>query len=269
MENGTFGEHLRREREMRGVSLDEVSQATRIGTRFLLALENERWQDLPGGVFNRGFIRSISRYLGLDEEAFVAEYAQVTHDRPQVAEWRTATTEKSGAGHDSSGRLWLSIAVLLVLLGIAGGGWWGWMQYGGALRAWRKPLPPPPEVKPPAAPAVTAAATPSAGENAAAGSISAVPDALEPAVLELRVEVSRPTEVTVAGDGKKLYEGRMSRGESRVFKAQDRFEVTAKNSFALVLELNGQSMAPVGQPDSSGSVTLTRKDLKKVSGDAH
>ncbi len=87
MEKGTFGEHLRREREMRGVSLDEVSQATRIGTRFLEALENEHWKDLPGGVFNRGFLRSIARYLGLDEEALVAEYAQTTNDRPQMAEW--------------------------------------------------------------------------------------------------------------------------------------------------------------------------------------
>ena len=48
---------------MRGVSLDEVSVATRISPRYLEALESEQWQSLPGTAFNRGFIRTISRYL--------------------------------------------------------------------------------------------------------------------------------------------------------------------------------------------------------------
>ena len=58
MTKGTFGDNLRREREMRGVSLDEISAATRIATRFLQAIENEQWDQLPGGVFNRGFVRA-------------------------------------------------------------------------------------------------------------------------------------------------------------------------------------------------------------------
>ena len=75
MTKGTFGENLKREREMRGVSLEEISTATRIATRFLRAIENEQWEQLPGGVFNRGFVRAVARYLGLDEENIVAEYA--------------------------------------------------------------------------------------------------------------------------------------------------------------------------------------------------
>ena len=75
MSSKPFGEHLKREREMRGVSLEEISVATRIAPRFLEALENEQWEQLPGGVFNRGFIRSVARYLGLDEDSLVAEYA--------------------------------------------------------------------------------------------------------------------------------------------------------------------------------------------------
>src|SRR6266478_5993928 len=87
MIKGTFGDHLKREREMRGVSLDEISAATRIATRFLRAIENEQWDDLPGGVFNRGFVRAVARYLGLDEENIVAEYAAVAVDRPNVPAW--------------------------------------------------------------------------------------------------------------------------------------------------------------------------------------
>jgi cytoskeleton protein RodZ len=74
MARGNFGERLKRERELREVSMEEITSATRIGPRFLDALENEDWEQLPGGVFNRGFVRSVARYLGLDEEAFLAEY---------------------------------------------------------------------------------------------------------------------------------------------------------------------------------------------------
>lgn len=83
MPSTPFGEHLKREREMRGVSLEEISSATRIAPRFLTALENEQWDRLPGGVFNRGFIRAIARFLGLDEDSLVSEYALVTKGRPE------------------------------------------------------------------------------------------------------------------------------------------------------------------------------------------
>ena len=65
MARGTFGERLKRERELREVTLEEITAGTRIGARFLEALENEQWDKLPGGVFNRGFVRAIARYLGL------------------------------------------------------------------------------------------------------------------------------------------------------------------------------------------------------------
>ena len=74
MARGEFGERLKREREMREISIDELTKATRISTRFIEALENEDWEKLPGGVFGHGFVRSIARYLGLDEEAFLGEY---------------------------------------------------------------------------------------------------------------------------------------------------------------------------------------------------
>src|SRR6266853_2547202 len=75
MAGGGFGEHLRREREMRGVSLEEIAAATRISTRLLEALEQEAWGRLPGGVFNRGFVRTVARFLGLEEESLLAEYS--------------------------------------------------------------------------------------------------------------------------------------------------------------------------------------------------
>jgi len=272
MTKGTFGEHLRREREMRGVSLDEVSQATRIGTRFLEALEGERWKDLPGGVFNRGFLRSIARYLGLDEEALVAEYAQATNDHPQMAEWAPSAMETGIAPQRKSNRRLAFLVVLLILVSVGAGGWWAWMQYGSALRARLLPAPAPPTAAVPTPAPSPPAAQPAGSETAPATTSATLPangtteQAAAPAELVLRVEVSRPTDVSVAADGTSVFQGRMTSGESKTFKAKDRFDVSAQNSFALVLELNGVSMPPVGQPDSPGSVTLTRKDLAPAHG---
>jgi len=69
-----FGERLQREREMRGITLEEIAKATRIGTRSLRALEQEDFGKLPGGIFNKGFVRAYARYLGIDEEQAVTDY---------------------------------------------------------------------------------------------------------------------------------------------------------------------------------------------------
>ena len=266
MDKGTFGEHLRREREMRGVSLDEVSQATRIGTRFLEALESERWKDLPGGVFNRGFLRSIARYLGLDEEALVVDYAQATNDHPQMAEWSPSALDRGAESRPRSSARLVFLLVLLLLTALGAACWWGWTQYGSLWRAWRSPLPAVPAPKPPAAPPAAGTAGGSEPLTAASGTGSPSSASAVSEELELRVEVTRTTEVSISGDGKSLFQGKMSRGENHTFTAKERFDVSAKNSIALVLELNGVSMPPVGAPDSPGSVTLTRKDLVPAHG---
>src|SRR3954469_15097450 len=71
---GSFGERLQREREMRSITLDEIANSTKIGTRLLHALEAEEFDKLPGGIFNKGFVRAYARYLGLDEEQAVIDY---------------------------------------------------------------------------------------------------------------------------------------------------------------------------------------------------
>lgn len=83
METHSLGDHLRREREARGVSLDAVSAATRIPIRTLQAMETDQWNRLPGGIFNRGFVRSVGAFLGLDADSLVAQYVAATHDGPQ------------------------------------------------------------------------------------------------------------------------------------------------------------------------------------------
>jgi cytoskeletal protein RodZ len=70
----TFGEELRRERKLRGFRLREVADATKINLRYLEALEGNDFEHLPGGVFNRGFVRAYSQFIGVDPDAMVNAY---------------------------------------------------------------------------------------------------------------------------------------------------------------------------------------------------
>ena len=116
MPSTPFGDHLRREREMRGVTIEEVAAATRISPRFLEALENEQWDRLPGGAFNRGFIRSVARYIGLDEESMVAEYALETKGVNQSA--AAPESNAQGLPRDLRPVIAGAIIVVLVILGL-------------------------------------------------------------------------------------------------------------------------------------------------------
>lgn len=120
-----FGEHLRREREMRGISLDEITAATRIGPRFLEALENEQWDHLPGGIFNRGFVRAIAHHLGLNDEQLLSEYTLATGDLPSVS-----STVVRASAMPEPGVNWFTWVMVLVILGaVAFGGWYGWRRH--------------------------------------------------------------------------------------------------------------------------------------------
>jgi cytoskeleton protein RodZ len=79
---GSFGDRLRREREMRGITLDEIAESTKISRKNLESLEKEDFDSLPGGIFNKGFVRAYARYLGIDEDQAVADYASNSHEAP-------------------------------------------------------------------------------------------------------------------------------------------------------------------------------------------
>ena len=78
----SFGEKLKQEREKRKITLEQISSSTKIGTRMLQALEEDKFNQLPGGIFNKGFVRAYSRCVGLDEDQTVAEYLQASGDAP-------------------------------------------------------------------------------------------------------------------------------------------------------------------------------------------
>jgi hypothetical protein len=254
-----FGEHLRREREMRGVSLDEISAATRISTRFLEAIETEQWDQLPGGVFNRGFIRSIARFLGLDEDSLVAEYALGTASGAR-AHVVTQRPHKMPRNWRPAAAALVAIALMVV------GGVVGYHRYGAGMAAWLH------------ARFFTARTGAHAGSSsdqpagqdfgasreAPAAAVLAAPDGLV-----LKIHAGKPADVKVIADGRVVFEETVQPNDVKQFDAKDAFEITSSESSALVLELNGRTLPPMGASGQPGIVTLTRNDLNSPTGGSH
>ena len=247
MAKGIFGERLKRERELREVSQNELTTATRISPRYLEALENEQWDRLPGGVFNRGFVRSIAKYLGLDEEKLLAEYDEAHGESnlpvPQPYENKIPRPA-----------IWIPLALLLgalvALSALVAGGIYGW-RYFAARRAAKR-----------AAASSTADPATASPSNALATDLAA--DSSAGVLLDLAVSTSAATRVRIVGDGKLLIDEALPVGETRHFSASRQFEVTAADSSAVLLELNGKAMPPIAAPGASGTITLSQKDLRQA-----
>jgi cytoskeletal protein RodZ len=80
----SFGASLRQERELRGVTLQEIAASTKIGVSMLKAIEDDRLDKLPQGLFVRGFVREYARFLGLDEQKILTELSYHASQQPAV-----------------------------------------------------------------------------------------------------------------------------------------------------------------------------------------
>ena len=249
MAKGTFGELLKRERELREVSLNELTVKTRVPPKFLEALENEDWGKLPGGVFNRGFVRAIARYLGLSEEHFLAEYDLAHRDHEVIP-------PPAPPNPIPSPPKWLvALGLLVILIALAGvviGSVYGWRRYA-AHRAAKRALASSQQSQ---LPISAASALPNLMPEAAAATPSSA--------LDLAVSTSAGTHVRILADGKVLADKTFPAGTARHFSAARQFEVTAADSSAVLLELNGQAISLPGAPGSSGTMVLSQKDLRQA-----
>jgi len=249
MAKGTFGELLKRERELREVSLNELTVKTRVPPKFLEALENEEWSKLPGGVFNRGFLRAIARYLGLSEEHLLAEYDMAHRDHEVIP-------PQAPPNPIPSPPKWLiALGFLLILLAFAGavaGGVYGWRRYA-AYRAAKRAL----------------AASLHSQSSAATPLPNLIPEPVAPTPsnsLDLALSTSSGTHVRVVADGKVVLDEAMAAGTDRHFSAEHEFEVTVTDPGAVLLELNGQPITSLGTPGTSGTIVLSQRDLRQTRG---
>jgi len=297
-----FGENLRREREMRGVSLEEISSATKISLRFLEAIEQEDFSKLPGGIFSRSFIRSYARYLGLDEERVVAEFQHAAQPQTDFDLHRMPSGTSSTARPSSRTPL---VATLVAVVLLAGG--YALFRY--SPRTLEPPAPPPPTpvitprpAAPPPVPAPTVSGEPTAAPSAnpaaaevppiatpsaapapgitpnprggPAAGVSPVapsspptgnPPATKPNAasdLVLQLAATERSWVAVDADGKTVLQRVLNPDEVQTLKAHKSFDVTTGNAQAVILTLNGETLKPLGRHGEVKSVHLTREDLK-------
>jgi len=132
---GRFGEKLRRERELRGITLEEVAVATKIGTRNLRALEEEKFGQLPGGIFNKGFVKAYARYVGIDEEQAISDYVAASKESLPSDEvdvhliakqFEASRATASGRTQGAAAFVWSLVAVFAIVSASVGG--WPYLQ---------------------------------------------------------------------------------------------------------------------------------------------
>ena len=139
---GSFGEDLRTERIARGVALEDITAVTKISQRHLIALEQERFRQLPGGILNKGIVRGYAGALGLDErdwtERFLSAYRASGQALDDEQGWTAFATNVGKAQLQRHEAIKLQIrwaGAVMLLLAVAALGFFG-VRYLGVRSGW-------------------------------------------------------------------------------------------------------------------------------------
>jgi cytoskeletal protein RodZ len=123
----SFGRDLQKQRLSRGVELEAIAASTRVSIRHLRALEDERCIDLPGGVFNKGILRSYCQVVGLEEREWLDRFITSelnTSTEPDWAAFAESVKQHRVAKTSGPDRRWLG--VFLMIAGLFALGWVAW-----------------------------------------------------------------------------------------------------------------------------------------------
>ncbi|MBV8205204.1 MAG: DUF4115 domain-containing protein [Acidobacteria bacterium] len=293
-----FGERLERERLNRGVKLEDIAAATKIGTRMLRALETEKFDRLPGGIFNRGFVRAYARHLGLDEDQCVTEYL--------AAAGELESPELPVPSHKpEEAARWLRLGALFAVTLVAVVSAWHYrhalysvwhgaraqpdMRRVSAAEA-RSQTPPPENSGPAAASPAAASPAPSGGtrpgstaaplENAPkpgtepgqkpmAGVTSVTLPrvaAAVPAVDQfiVTIKVNEPSWLAVTADDQSLMQGILAPSDQRrQFRASRKLILSIGNAGGVEVSFNGVPVGPLGAENIHKEVTFTPTGLQR------
>ncbi|MBI2817788.1 MAG: helix-turn-helix domain-containing protein [Acidobacteria bacterium] len=284
---------MKREREAKGISLQEISAKTKIGVRLLKALEDEQFDLLPGGIFDKSFLRQYARFLGLDEDHIVSEYLRATgaSPEPQTQPPVAAAPEQKfvpfSNADESPTRGYLRVVSTAVLLGaVIAGGFYAVRQFAArrdaqtvAPQATAAPpvASPTPEALPPSSLGDTPTASPASGlpggsrqTATPAGTPSAPPVATdrfmspvstEASALVLNIEARKECWVSISADGQKQWQGILEADRSRRVEARDSFRLTIGDAGAVTLTLNGKPLPAIGRSGEVRTITISSKGL--------
>ena len=240
----SFGTWLRRQRELREISLREIADVTKISIRYLEALERDRFDILPAPVFARGFLREYARYVGLDPDEVVNSYISAQRSA-EPEEETTSPLRRRGSRVERTSTLFLFAAVILVLAVVAAIAYFVERQKTEIV----------PERPPMAAPAVQAPAQlPPQNEEGTSGQLDTA--------LVVTIDFTGDCWIEVVVDsGRRLSELHVA-GESLRVGAKERVVLTLDNPEAVQIEVNGQPFAV--EPDSDAILSVIEIDLTAI-----
>jgi len=285
---GAFGDRLRREREMRGITLDEITESTKISRRHLEALETEHFDQLPGGVFNKGFVRAYARFLGIDEDRAVAEYSAASNEQPEPENKFPLEVHKE-PNRDLNPRrsnLPLVFAIAALVGVLVGYGFWIKSKPHNSVPVEdiRQPAPAnvtsEPHTNAPASPPVTtsspeltkdsaqATATKQAPAQAAASSRPPEPKR-EPLTAEsadalasgkgaffVQVKAKEDSWVSIVADGKSVMQRVLPADKHKKIKAGKTLILRTGNAGGIEVSFNGRSLGPLGNENEPRTLTF-------------
>ena len=273
-----FGATLRQAREARKLSLEDVALATKIGVRFLKALEDEDFAKLPGGVFNKSFARAYARELGLNEEEAVAGYLKAsgseTAPEPKLEELAAARQRERDLRHRGTGAgfsqlPWGFISIALVVAAIALAVWGSHNRERVQTVPVRNPGQPVQASATPAArPSVTATATPESSPTAQAVMAVAVPAAGEKpsnaaaGLFEVKVKAREDAWISIMADGQQIMQDILTAQTEKSIEARSQVIIRTGNVGALDFSFAGKKLPAQGDYNEVRTLTFDSNGLQ-------
>jgi cytoskeletal protein RodZ len=264
-----FGARLKQERERRGITLDEIALSTKIGTRLLRALEEEHFDQLPGGIFNKGFVRAYARYLGIDEDQAVADYLAAAGISvaapPQPETFPLQVAPETPVEKPAEGRAeiipwgWFAVGLMVLAFGFAV---WGFYTRE-AQKSERKTssthettVPAPavsaPEPAAAAVPPVASDNTPAAQAPASAGTFS------------ILIKAREDSWLSIYADGNPVMEDTLAAGSEKLVEAHREVTLKAGNIGGLDFWFNGQKLSSQGEFSQVKTLTFRPDGLQNT-----
>jgi cytoskeletal protein RodZ len=243
----TLGEKLQQAREARGITISEVAEQTRISSLYLECIENNDYRTLPGGIFNKGFVKSYARYVGIDEQEALQDYTRLITEQQgtQTDEPKTYKPEVLTDDRSSSSSL-ITIIFAVIILGLMT---WGILALVKYLQSEQSPL------------ATNNSNTANANRaNANTNAVEANTSQTAPSFNEIKLELKptgAPVNVTATIDGKTASED-VSPAAGKIYTAQQSLKLSYYRGFAdkIQLILNGKPIAPPAAPVKGKSVVF-------------